>query len=126
MITIPCSLGELIDKITILQIKLEQIKDKDKLNNVLYEYRLLTNLPDYVVHKKQLENDYYSLYQVNLSIWNDENSIREYEQAEEFDREFITIARRIRQNNDQRSRIKKKINKDFNSCIIEEKSHRNI
>lgn len=126
MIMIPCSFGELVDKITILQIKLNEIRDQDKLSNIQYEYTLLTNVPEYLIHQTQLVNYYRDLYQVNLAIWNDENQIRVCEQADRFDQEFIAIARRIRQNNDQRSRIKKQINKEFNSQIIEEKSHGNI
>lgn len=126
MIMIPCSFGELVDKITILQIKLNEIRDQDKLSNIQYEYTLLTNVPEYLIHQTRLVNYYRDLYQVNLAIWNDENQIRVCEQADRFDQEFIAIARRIRQNNDQRSRIKKQINKEFNSQIIEEKSHGNI
>ena len=126
MIMTPCSFGELVDKITILQIKLNEIRDQDKLSNIQYEYTLLTNVPEYLIHQTRLVNYYRDLYQVNLAIWNDENQIRVCEQADRFDQEFIAIARRIRQNNDQRSRIKKQINKEFNSQIIEEKSHGNI
>ena len=126
MINIPCSFGELVDKVTILDIKLKEITDSDKLKNVQFEYDLLTTIPDFRDNIKLYQQEYQELYQINLTIWNGENEIRNYEQAEDFGHEFVSIARLIRRSNDQRSRIKKKLNLEFGSEIIEEKSHREI
>jgi hypothetical protein len=126
MITIPCSFGELVDKITILDIKLKEINDPVKLKNVRFEYDLLTQTPEFQNHIELYQDSYQELYNINLAIWYGENNIRQYEQNQDFGTEFISIARLIRENNDQRSRIKKQLNKDFGSEIIEEKSHREI
>ena len=123
MIYIPASVGELVDKITILKIKLNQIKDKKKLVNVQYEHDALTSLAEYVKIQKDVLEHQQQLMNVNLELWFLEEDIRHYENIQQFTGDFITTARRIYKTNDERSRIKKEINVLCNSELVEEKSH---
>ena len=123
MINIPVSVGELVDKITILKIKLTQIKDKEKLINVQKEHDALTSLSQYVTIQKDVLEHQQQLMKVNLAIWFLEEDIRHYEKIQHFTGDFIDVARNIYKTNDERSRIKKKINILCNSELIEEKSH---
>lgn len=123
MIQVPVSLGELVDKITILQIKLIEIKDEEKLKNVQKEYDALTSLPIYKELKTQIGSYLNQLFVVNQKLWVLEDDIRKCEKAESFDEIFIRCARGIYKTNDERSRIKKELNLAFGSELIEEKSH---
>ena len=123
MIYIPVSVGELVDKITILKIKLNQIKDKEKLINVQKEHDTLTFLDQYVTIQKNVLEHQQQLMEVNLAIWFLEEDIRHYEKIQHFTGDFIEVARKIYKTNDERSRIKKEINVLCNSELIEEKSH---
>ena len=123
MINIPVSVGELVDKITILKIKLTQIKDKEKLINVQKEHDTLTFLDQYVTIQKDVLEHQRQLMKVNLAIWFLEEDIRHYEKIQHFTGEFIEVARKIYKTNDERSRIKKEINILCNSELTEEKSH---
>ena len=123
MINIPVSVGELIDKITILKIKLTQIKDEEKLINVQKEHDTLTFLDQYVTIQKDVIEHQQQLMEVNLAIWFLEEDIRHYEKIQHFTGDFIEVARKIYKTNDERSRIKKEINVLCNSELVEEKSH---
>ena len=123
MIYIPASVGELVDKITILKIKLNQIKDKKKLVNVQYEHDALTSLNEYVTIQKDVLEQQQQLMEVNLRLWFLEEDIRHYEKTNFFESAFIDVARKIYKTNDERSRIKKEINILCNSELVEEKSH---
>ena len=123
MIYIPVSVGELVDKITILKIKLNQIKDKKKLVNVQYEHDALTSLNEYVTIQKDVLEQQQQLMEVNLRLWFLEEDIRHYEKTNFFESAFIDVARKIYKTNDERSRIKKEINVLCNSELVEEKSH---
>ena len=117
----PVSLGELIDKITILEIKQIHMAGI-KLQNVDKELRLLKN----ILQDKNLKIDTYlinNLKEVNKNIWNIEDNIRMKESNQEFDKEFIQLARSVYKENDRRSSIKKEINQKYNSEIVEEKSY---
>ena len=121
-ISIPISLGELIDKITILEIKIIHMNGK-KLINVKKELRLLQDK----LEDTSLEIDINlinSLKKVNNSLWNIEDSIRIKESNQEFDNDFIQLARSVYKENDRRSSIKKEINQKYNSELIEEKSYK--
>ncbi len=121
-ISIPISLGELIDKITILEIKIIHMNGK-KLINVKKELRLLQDK----LEETSLEIDINlinSLKKVNNSLWNIEDSIRIKESNQEFDNDFIQLARSVYKENDRRSSIKKEINQKYNSELIEEKSYK--
>ena len=118
----PVSLGELIDKITILEIK-KVYMNGIKLNNVNKELELLTN----ILNKKDLEIDINlinNLKEVNKSLWEIEDNIRIKEYNREFDKDFIRLARSVYKENDKRASIKKEINQKYNSEIIEEKSYK--
>lgn len=123
MINIPVSVGELVDKITILKIKLTQIKDKEKLINVQKEHDVLTSLNEYVTIQKVVLLHQQQLIEVNLRLWFLEEDIRHYEKMNSFESAFVDAARKIYKTNDERSRIKKEINILCNSELVEEKSH---
>ena len=119
----PVSLGELIDKITILEIKQKYITG-NKLNNINKELKLLK----YIIQDKNLEIDIDlidKLKRVNKSLWQIEDKIRLKEKKQEFDKEFIQLARSVYIENDKRAFIKKEINKKYNSELVEEKSYIN-
>jgi len=123
-IAIPCSIGELVDKVTILEIKAKKIKSHDKLKNILAELDALTM----VMGKAGLENEEFlklkqELSDVNQALWIIEDDIRDKERKKEFDRVFIELARSVYFENDRRSEIKRKINLNYGSAYIEEKSY---
>ena len=100
---IPVSPGELIDKITILEIKGEFIKDSNKLKNVKLEYKLLTNiLKDKITDSSNLQMLRQQLKEINMELWHIEDEIRELEKNKLFNTEFITLARSVYFTNDKR------------------------
>lgn len=124
MIQIPVSLGELVDKITILHIKLNEITDPEKTKNVQKEHSLLTSHDAYKTLEQELKTYYKDLFDVNYEIWRLEDIIRECESNNRFDDYFIQSSRQIHKANKQRSRIKKEINIKYKSEVIEEKSYK--
>ena len=117
----PVSLGELIDKITILEIK-QVYMTGIKLKNVDKELKLLKNL----IQDKNLEIDIdliNNLKEVNKNLWKIEDKIRIKERNQEFDKDFIELARSVYKENDKRSSIKKEINLQYHSELVEEKSY---
>ncbi len=123
-ISVEVSPGELIDKITILEIRLERMDDAKKLKNVKSEWEILTTARDAAVEPSdKLERLSAELKQVNERLWEIEDHIRECEQAKDFGDKFIELARGVYTNNDQRSRLKGDINKLLGSSLIEEKSY---
>ena len=121
IINAPISIGELVDKITILEIKKNKLQNS-KLENVLKELSFLRKL----MAKHQIEitdNLFTQLKEINLKLWNIEDQIRIKEKNKEFDNIFIELARSVYFANDKRSEIKKRINRLSNSEITEEKSY---
>jgi hypothetical protein len=121
-ISVPVSAGELLDKISILKIKIEMIEDTQKLKNVKLEHDLLIA----VVNEINFENwsDFVQeLYDVNLVLWKIEDDIRLKEKAKQFDAEFTELARSVYRTNDRRFDVKNKINKFYGLDIREEKSY---
>ena len=120
----PISLGELIDKITILEIK-QIYMTGIKLKNVVKEINLLKKIlqDNNIEINIDLIND---LKKVNNKLWKIENSIRIKERDQKFDKEFIQLARSVYKENDKRASIKKEINLKYNSELVEEKSYKNI
>jgi len=117
---VPVSLGELYDKYSILEIKSERIKDSAKLNHVKTEMGYLKEFVD----KYGLSNEYREkIKNVNNILWDIEDKIRVKEKLQEFDNEFIELARLVYKTNDQRSIIKNEINKLLNSSIMDIKSY---
>ncbi len=118
------SCGELIDKITILKIKSEQITDPEKLQNVLTELAALQQTCDeYIDKNAEVERLQQLLQEINQALWDIEDAIRVKERNKEFDDEFIEIARSVYITNDKRCVIKKEIDKVLGSRITEEKSY---
>ena len=117
----PISIGELIDKITILKIKSILIIDTTKLKNIEQELQLLEELKDSLnINVDSLQS---KLYGVNLELWHIENYKRECEKNQSFDDKFIDSARQVYLKNDLRAEIKHSINTMFGSTIVEEKSY---
>jgi len=120
----PVSPAELIDKITILEIKRQFIKNSTKLKNVNLEYKLLLDvLIKNVSGSEELDLLRSQLKEVNMKLWDIEDKIRDLEKNKVFDKKFIELARLVYFTNDKRSEIKKDINKLLNSEIVEEKSY---
>jgi hypothetical protein len=119
MLNVPVSVGEVLDKISILEIKSERITDADKLFNVHTELEhLLIVAANY--REPQLEEE---LKRVNEELWDIEDRIRVKEKLQEFDEEFISLARSVYITNDKRAQIKRTINAVTGSLFIEEKSY---
>ena len=119
----PISIGELIDKITILEIK-QIYMTGTKLKNINKEMKLLKN----ILQDKNLEIDIdliKNLKKINKKLWEIEDNIRIKESKQEFDEEFIKLARSVYIENDKRASIKKEINQTYNSDLVEEKSYKN-
>ena len=117
------SVGELLDKISIIEIKLKNIKDKDKLIHIKKEYKILSKIKKKFKIKKKVNIYYNQLKKINTNLWNIENKIRKHEKLKKFNKNFIYLARKVYFTNDKRSQIKLKINEVTNSNIIEMKSY---
>lgn len=121
-ILVPVSVGELLDKITILQIKSERIKDQAKLVNIRKELDALleTCRKSNINVGHPLVSD---LKKINETLWVVEDDIRDKERAKEFDQQFIELARAVYVTNDKRFQVKAQINKEMGSAYAEEKSY---
>lgn len=120
---IEISIGELLDKISILFIKQQNIPDQNKLININKELNHLTEQANYLFQNDRIIVLYSKLIEVNQELWNIEDKIRFKEKLQEFDGVFIELARSIYKLNDQRANIKKEINMITQSNFIEEKYH---
>ena len=124
LINIPVSVGELVDKITILEIKKIKIKDKNKLLNVNREHKYLKDiLSKKIKISSQIKKEILALKKINLKLWNIEDKKRNAEKYKKFDSAFIKNARNVYIYNDRRAKIKHNINVLAGSKIIEEKSY---
>ena len=120
----PISPGELLDKLTILQIKCEQITDPDKLANVQAERALLQAVVDkHIPISEDLAALAVELHNVNQELWTIEDDIRDCERLGDFGEKFISLARAVYVTNDRRAALKKQINLALGSAIVEEKSY---
>ncbi len=122
---IKVSNGELLDKISILELKMLKIEDKVKLKNIKKEFETLNPLVVKLFedHDSQLQNHYLELANINSTLWDLEDWIRECETRKDFGDEFIQLARSIYVTNDRRSEMKKLINITTGSELVEEKSY---
>ena len=119
---IEVSIGEIVDKLSILQIKTEFIKDEEKLNNVKKEYEYLYGI---VFNEMKIQqSDFFDMVSINKELWRIEDDIRDKERHKEFDDEFIQLARAVYVTNDKRANVKKGINIKYGSLFIEEKSYK--
>ena len=118
---IEVSNGEIIDKLTIIQIKLERIKDDAKLKNLRREFDILAEAASSILSTS--DPLYKSLYDVNCELWDIEDHIRDLERNKDFGKDFTETARSVYIKNDRRSEIKRMINVKTSSGLIEEKSY---
>ena len=124
-VLVPISPGELLDKITILRIKVARISDAAKLANVRLELDLLEKTwRDCGCAAFDVTQDERALQQVNERLWDIEDRIRGKEAKQTFDREFIELAREVYISNDERAAIKKRVNLKLGSRLVEEKSYK--
>ena len=115
--------GELLDKLSILELKLVNITEQDKNKNIYKEYIHLKAFATEISLNPKIGSLYNDLLNINKILWKIEDEIRECEKIKEFGKKFIELARNIYFNNDRRFEIKQKINKLTNSELIEEKSY---
>ena len=123
-IKIDVSVGEIMDKLTILEIKTEKIKDEAKLANIRKERDSLLpviNLPAY--QSEEVRRLVATLKEINLKLWDIEDDIRQKEAKKSFDERFIELARAVYFTNDKRAAVKKQINQITGSELVEEKSY---
>ena len=124
LVTVEIAPGELIDKITILEIKMDRISDKAKSQNVRAEWLVLTEARDAFLSRSTELNDLTAkLRDVNEKLWVIEDDIRDCERRKDFTDEFIRLARAVYFNNDERACLKRHINELLGSPLIEEKSY---
>ena len=117
---IEVSIGEVLDKISILAIKLNEIKDDNKLKNIQKEFQ---HLSSQIKSDMFMDDLYMDLCSVNRALWDIEDKIRIHEKNKDFGYTFIELARMVYKTNDMRADVKKKINIKYNSEFIEEKSY---
>ena len=126
-IEIPVSVGELLDKLSIVEIKRMKIKNKEKLAYLNLEYELLNEKVKHIrkISEKDFDNFYSSLMEINSKLWDIEDEIRVLEGKKQFDQDFIDLARNVYITNDMRFEVKSDINKYFGSTIVEQKELKN-
>jgi hypothetical protein len=124
---IPISWGELVDKITILEIKQINIKSLNALTNINKEYSYLNEIIENQTGLAELIKELkIQLLDINKRLWQVEDDIRDKELRQEFDAKFIELARRVYRLNDERAKLKKTINQTLNSELVEEKSYKDF
>jgi hypothetical protein len=123
MIYTPVSVGELIDKLSILQVKKTKITNEEKLEYINKEFELLYNLSSVYLDNKQLETLYHILVKTNSKLWDIEDQLRVLESEKKFNDEFVELARSVYFTNDERFSLKNQINKITDSEIREIKEY---
>ena len=123
LINTPISLGELVDKISILIIKQKNITEETKLDHVKKELDFLQKTLMNYVQQEEINNYLENLININSKLWNIEDDIRECERKKLFDQTFIDLARSVYFTNDERAKVKNDINKKFGSELVEVKSY---
>lgn len=120
---IEVSIGEIVDKLTILDIKMVNIIDQKKLENVSKEFNYLKDIVEIDLGISTTSEIYLKLLNINKELWDIEDDIRDKERNREFDERFIELARAVYFTNDKRADVKKEINLKFGSTFVEEKSY---
>jgi hypothetical protein len=116
--------GELLDKISILEIKIEKVKDKNSLEEIKKEYKILKEIQTSSIEiTGKIKDLFQSVKNVNIKLWNIEDKLRICEKNKDFDKNFIELARGVYFANDERAELKSKINKILKSNIIEIKQY---
>ncbi|MFJ6024098.1 DUF6165 family protein [Brevundimonas sp. NPDC092305] len=123
LVNVPVAVGELFDKITILRIKADRLVDPAKVANVRRELEALEAVARDVPASEQLDGLVAELTAINAGLWDVEDGKRAHEREGRFDDAFITLARRVYKENDERAAIKRRINELTGSTLMEEKSH---
>jgi Family of unknown function (DUF6165) len=123
LITIPVSVGELIDKLSILHIKQKKITDSKKLEYVNEEFELLYNFSSIYLNEEKITKVYHELIETNSKLWDIEDELRVLESKNKFDSEFIELARKVYFTNDKRFELKNQINSLTDSEIREQKQY---
>ena len=123
MVKIPVSVGELIDKLSILHVKQTKITNKDKLEYVNKEFELLYNMSSEYLNQSEIETLYHSLVTVNSKLWDIEDELRILETKKSFNVDFIELARKVYFTNDERFTLKNEINLITDSEIREVKDY---
>jgi len=125
-ILVEVSAGELLDKISILEIKIEKIMDKNSLNEINKEYKILKNAQNSNIETTdKIEKLFKEIKEINTNLWDIEDRLRICEKNKDFGKNFTELARRVYLNNDKRSKIKLEINKILGSNIREIKQYVN-
>ena len=123
LINTPISLGELVDKISILMIKKKNISDSIKLQHVKKELEFLQKTLKKYISEEEINEFLIKLVNINSKLWDIEDDIRECERKKSFDQTFIDLARSVYFTNDERAKVKNDINKTFGSELVEVKSY---
>ena len=123
LINTPISLGELVDKISILMIKKKNISESIKLEHVTKELEFLKKTLKKYISEDEINDYLQKLVNINSKLWNIEDDIRECERKKLFDQSFIDLARSVYFTNDERAKVKNDINKTFGSELVEVKSY---
>jgi hypothetical protein len=124
MLSVPVSVGELIDKLSILQVKKTKVTNSDKLIFINKEYDLLYEMSSEFLERKDILQIYDDLISTNLKLWEVEDELRVIESTKNFDDTFTELARLVYYTNDERFRLKDKINSLTNSEIKEQKDYK--
>lgn len=124
MLQVPVSVGELIDKLSILQVKQLKITNPERLKYVSEEYELLYNESEVYLQLSGVKSLYDSLIEVNSTLWDVEDKLRVFESEKKFDEEFIELSRKVYYTNDERFRLKNEINLITFSKIREVKDYK--
>lgn len=123
MVSIPVSIGELIDKLSILHVKIEKIKDENKLIFIKSEYNIIYEISYKYLQNEEISQIYKKLIETNLDLWDIEDKLRLMEKDKLFNNEFIELARSVYYTNDNRFLLKDKINNLLDSEIKEQKEY---
>jgi hypothetical protein len=123
MIQTPVSVGELIDKLSILHVKQTKITNEEKLKFVNKEFELLHNLSSEFLNSSEIESLYQQLVETNSKLWDIEDKLRVLETEKRFEGEFVELSRKVYFTNDERFRLKNEINQISNSEIREIKEY---
>jgi hypothetical protein len=123
MIKVPVCIGELIDKLSILQVKKTKITNQEKLVYINKEFELLYNMSSFYLEDEEVSKSYHKLVEVNSKLWEIEDELRINEINKTFDSSFIHLARQVYHTNDERFSIKNKVNELTDSEIREQKDY---
>jgi hypothetical protein len=123
MIQVPVSVGELIDKLSILHVKKMKVSNPEKLEFINKEFELLYNMSSYYLNDEEISKQYHSLVDINSKLWEVEDRLRVLEFEKKWEGEFVELARKVYFTNDERFSVKNKINELTNSEVREQKEY---